>query len=231
MNIPPNAVFVYLEVDAGTTIAWRTAAAASLDHCFRNAFRQAWGKQYTARAGADGETLASLKPGEVGVQLQASSDVQGAAGYHDDGQIHVFRDGLSDDELSMCASHESFEAGVDPGACVWSDNGQGEEVAYETCDAVESFSFVPPGCTAPISDFVLPSFFDPSGVAPFSHTGAATAPFTTASANGTDYQIVRSVDENGAQQVTADLARHPRKKAKAHPSSRTARRLRSSRSV
>jgi hypothetical protein len=224
MNIPQNAVFVLLEVDAGTTLDWRTKSAASIDHVLTHSFRVAYGGAFRCRAGADGETMASLPPGEVAVQLEAVSDVPGAGGYHDDGAIHCFRDGVTDGELEVITSHETLEAARDPGANQWADDGQGHEVAVETCDAVEAYSFVPPGCEAQVSDFVLPSFFDPSGVRPFSHMDKPSAPMTTASAGGADYQIVRSVDENGAQQVTADLSGHPRKKAKAHPSSRTSRR-------
>jgi len=220
MKVPQNAVFVLTEAGAQTTPEWRQKAAASIDHALTHAFRAAWGGSF--RCVAQEDTTASGP--RVPVSLEDVSDVPGAAGYHDDGAIGGFRDGQSDTELSITASHEVEETAVDPGANRWADTGAGSEVAIETCDAVESFSFVPPGCELPVSDFVLPSFFDPSGDRPYSHLDKPVAPMTTATANGTDYQIERTVDENGAQQVTADLARSPRAKAKAHPSSRTSRR-------
>jgi hypothetical protein len=233
MNLPPNARFVLTNDGAGADVtdAFLSSCAASIDHVLTHSFKDAWGGQYTCVSSA---AAVPALPQDVKVSLQADSSVQGAAGYHDDGGIYCFRDGLpalssGAFAFSVVISHEVFEAAGDPGACRWSDNGQGEEVALEFCDAVESFSFVPPGQSDDVSDFLLPSFFDPGGVAPFSHLGKPTAPMTTASANGTDYQIVRSVDENGAQQVTAAVpghtfSRHPRANAKFHPSSRTRRR-------
>jgi hypothetical protein len=220
MNVPSNAVFVLTESGAQTTPEWRAKAAASIDHCLTHSFRAAWGGSFRCVPQEDTTT-----PGpRVPVPLEATSDVQGAAGYHDDGGIHVFRDGVSDEELSVIADHEIKEAAIDPGANRWADTGNGGEVALEMCDAVEGFSFVPPGCEMPVSDFVLPSFFDPSGARPYSHLDKPTGPMITAADSGANYQIVRRVDENGAQQVTAILEFHPRKAAKAHPSSRTSRR-------
>lgn len=227
MKIPPNACFVVTEAGANTTPEWRRAHAASVDHVLTHSFREAHGGAYRCVAQDD-----PVPEGTVPVvaPYEGTSDVQGALGYHDDGGIHIFRDGLSDDDLSVTGSHEIFEAALDPGANRWADSGAGEEVAIEDCDAVEAFSFVPPGCTAPVSDFLLPSFFDPDGVRPFSHMDKPTAPFQTVTDGGANYQLVRAVDENGVQQVTArgTIASH-RKKAKGHPSSRTSRRgLRSS---
>jgi len=220
VKIPRDAVFVLTEAGAQTTADFRAKSAASIDHCLTHAFREAWGGSRRCVPQEDTTT-----PGpRVAVPLGDTSTIQGVLGWHDDGAIHVFRDGMSDEQLSITADHEIKEAALDPGACIWSDTGTGQEVAYEACDAVEGFSFVPPGCEMPVSDFVLPSFFDPSGERPFSHLDKPTAPFTTAPDDGANYQIVRTVDENGAQQVTADLSRHPRAKAKAHPSSRTSRR-------
>jgi hypothetical protein len=220
VNIPPGAVFVLTESGAKTTATWRAKAAASIDHCLTHSFRAAWGGSFRCVPEEDATT-----PGpRVVVPLEATSDVQGAAGYHDDGAIHVFRDGVSDEELAVIADHEIKEAAIDPGANRWADRGDGTEVAFEMCDVVEGFSFVPSGCEMPVSDFVLPSFFDPSGARPYSHLDKPPAPMTIAPDQGANYQIVRTVDENGAQQVTADLGAHPRARAKHHPSSRTSRR-------
>jgi len=189
-------------------------------------------EHYALHYGHPGVTIttgvapAPTDPG-VPVYIRSSSDVPGAAGYHDDDGIYVFRDGLpalttGPFSLSVVISHEILEALGDPGANQWADNENGQEVARELCDAVESFCYEIDGVS--VSDFVLPSFFDPGGQAPLSFLGKPTAPMTTASANGTDYQIVRRVDENGVTQVTADLSRHPRKSKKLPPTSRTSRR-------
>jgi hypothetical protein len=228
MNVPPNARFVLTNEGAGADVtdAFLSSCAASIHHVLTHSFKDAWGQEYTCVSSTE---ASPALPNDVKVSLQADSSVQGAAGYHDDGGIYCFRDGLpalssGPFAFSVVISHEVFEAAGDPGANRWSDMGNGEEVALELCDAVESFSFVPPGQTDDVSDFLLPAFFDPDGVRPFSHLDKPTLPMTTATANGTDYQIVRSVDENGDQEVTADLSAHRRIQAKHHPSSRTSRR-------
>lgn len=223
MKILPGSVFVLIEAGANTTPEYRAKAAASIDHCLTHSFRAAWGGSYRCVAQEDTAT-----PGpRVPVPLRDSSDVPGALGYHDDEAIHVFRDGLSDEQLTVTADHEIKEAILDPGTNRWADRGDGVEVAEEACDVVESFSFVPPGCEMPVSDFVLPSFFDPSGERPYSHLDKPFAPMNIAPNGGQNYQIQRTVDENGAQQVTAiGLVGHARAKAKAHETSRTSRRLR-----
>jgi hypothetical protein len=127
MNVPPNAVFVLTEAGANTTPAWRAEAAASIDHALTHGFRGAWGGFFRCVPEEDTSTSGPRVP----VPLEGASDVPGAAGYHDDGAIHVFRDGASDAELCITASHEIEEAALDPGANRWADDGSGEEVAYE----------------------------------------------------------------------------------------------------
>jgi len=192
-----------------------------------------WG----APGGVPVKVVTGAAPGQgspdVPVYIRASSDVQGAAGYHDDDGVYVFRDGLpaltsGAFSLSVVVSHEVLETLGDPGANQWADNGQGTEYAREMCDAVEAYCYdvkISGGSTVSVSDFVLPSFFDPEGEAPFSYLDKPPSPFTTAEAGGADYQIARTVDEGGAQDVTADrLPRADRLAAKRHPSSRTSRR-------
>lgn len=162
----------------------------------------------------------------IPVYVRSSSDVPGAAGYHDDEGVYVFRDGLPEltsgaFSLSVVVSHEILETLGDPGANRWADTGDGTEVALELCDAVEANCYDKGGVS--VSDFVLPSFFDGGGVAPYSHMGKPSKPFTTASAGGADYQIERTGGSD-EKQVTADLAGHPRAKVKLMSSSRTFRR-------
>lgn len=163
----------------------------------------------------------------VPVYIRASSDVQGAAGYHDDDGIYVFRDGLPSlltgaFSLAVVVSHEILEALGDPGANRWADTGRGFMVAIEMCDVVEGYCYEIDGVS--VSDFTTPSFFDPEGQAPYSYLNKPGAPMTPASDGGADYQIELRVDDSGAQQVTASLGSHPRKVAKLHPTSRTSRR-------
>lgn len=169
----------------------------------------------------------------VPVYIRAKSDVEGAAGYHDDAGIYVFRDGLPEltkgaFSLSVVVSHEILEALGDPGANRWADMGNGVEVAIEMCDAVEGFCYDMAGTD--VSDFLLPSYFDPGGAGPYSFMGKPSAPFAIAPDANQDYQIERRVNEQGVKQVTAalvdgcDMTIHPRASAKRHHSSRTSRR-------
>ena len=188
---------------------------------------------YSAFWGNEGVTIAAgpLPSGPlesvVPVYVRASSDVEGAAGYHDDDGIYVFRDGLPEltsgpFSLSVVVSHEILETLTDPGANRWADQGNGLEVAVEACDAVEGFCYDIDGIS--VSDFLLPSFFDPDGQAPYSYMLKPEKPFTTAPDGGQNYQITRAVNEAGVKQVFASAVHASRLAAKQNPKSRTARR-------
>jgi hypothetical protein len=232
----PFHTFVLINENAGADVtqAVLDEIAEAVNAALQGEFKDAWGYDYLCRAGTD---LASVGPNEKAVRIQADSTVQGAAGFHDDGSIQVFRDGLPSltsgaFALSVVISHEIFETAGDLAANRWADDGGGTEYALELCDAVEAYSYKGWNGVA-LSDFLLPAFFDPTGEAPYSHAQYAPAPFTTAPASGADYQIVRRVSESGAQQVTAIQGSIPesRKNAKIHPSSRTSRRLDAARSL
>jgi hypothetical protein len=236
MRIPHNATFVLVNdsvTDADTTPAALAEVAAAIDHALQNEWKEEHGNDFHCVAGSPGQVMGPL---DIKVSLQEDSSVQGAAGYHDDDGIYCFRDGLpsfstGDFAFSVVISHEIFESAMDPGANRWADNGNGTMVALEACDAVEGYSWVPPipsgqpGAGVSISDFLMTSFFDADGKAPYSRCGKPTAPFTTAPDNGADYQIQLSVNESGEQQVTAVGNIHgTARKRKSHPSSRTSRR-------
>jgi|HubBroStandDraft_1064217.scaffolds.fasta_scaffold05466_4 hypothetical protein len=224
-----NIVLVDDNAGADVTPAILAQIAAAVQEQIHAHYAPHWGHpMVTVTAGAAPAEGSEAVP----VYVRASSDVEGAAGYHDDDGIYVFRDGLpaltsGAFSLSVVVSHEVLEALGDPGANRWADNGQGEEYALELCDAVEGYCYdlTVGGVTTSVSDFLLPSFFDAGGVAPYSYLGKPTAPLLTAPDNGADYQIARSVDESGAQQVTAIGTVHAaRLPAKKHPRSRTSRR-------
>jgi hypothetical protein len=229
VNLAPNSTFVLISVDAGAdvTAEWITKCAAAIDSALQTHVKWHWGGNYHCRSGA---VNATIGPNEVKVSLQASSDVQGAAGYHDDGGIYCFRDGLPDLDsgafaYSVVISHEIFETVGDPGANRWAQDATGTLYGLELCDACEGYFWLAPNGVA-LSDFVLPAFFDPSAGAPYSYTAKPTAPLTTAPDNGSDYQITQTAGSEA--QVTADRPspHGSRASAKAHPSSRTSRRLR-----
>jgi hypothetical protein len=225
--------FVLVNEDAGADVTAEALVniAAALEHVLQHAFKAAHGLDYHCRGGSP-----TIGANEHKVNLKAQSDVAGAGGYHDDGTVNCFRDGLpslstGDFAFSVVISHEVFETALDPGANRWAADTTGKLYALEACDAVEGFSFVPPipdgqpGAGVSISDFLLGAFFDPAAEGPYSHLGKPSGPFKTATDGGADYQIVMSYDPSGEQQVTAIGTVHPdRSAAKAHPSSRSSRR-------
>ena len=218
--------FVLVDDNAGEDVTPEVLAsiAAAVQRQVREHWAPNWGHPgVTITTGA---APGPLDPA-VAVYIRSSSDVPGAAGYHDDAGVYVFRDGLPEltsgaFSLSVVVSHEILETLGDPAANRWADNGRGQEVAIEMCDVVESYFYDIDGVS--VSDFTLQSFFDPEGQPPYSYLNKPGAPMVAASAGGADYQIVRAVDENGVQQVTADLSGHPRASVKGHATSRTSRR-------
>lgn len=84
--------------------------------------------------------------------------------------------------------HEADETTLNPIINVWRDLGDGtRETAQEACDAVEDTGYHWRG--ADQTNFLLPAWFNPFGVAPFDHLGVLAAPFTLSPGG---YMIVRS---------------------------------------
>lgn len=83
-------------------------------------------------------------------------------------------------------SHEIIETAGDPGADRWSKRPDGSEEAVECADPVQGTSYSVPvevlGETRQIilSDYVLGSYFDPEGKAPYDRQGVLTGPFSIA---------------------------------------------------
>jgi hypothetical protein len=113
-------------------------------------------------------------------------DVDGALAYHSVdalgrpyGRMLPPADPLDATDLS----HEALETMGDPTADRWVKRPDGSEVAVEVCDPVQGDPYDQPatvlGETRQIkaSNYVLPPFFDPAGVAPFDRLGNVRAPF------------------------------------------------------
>ena len=109
------------------------------------------------------------------------SDQAGALGYHDvNGNpiAYVFvKDDIADGVTpSVTGSHETLEMLADPEINQVVD-AMGNEYAREVCDACEDeqFAYMIDGVL--MSDFMLPSWFNLAGTAPFTHQNAVTVPF------------------------------------------------------
>lgn len=194
-------------------------------------FSKAWGGGYAVRI----DTRGNVREGECPVIIQDKLDVPAAAGYHDldtsgAPAAYIARTCASSltkgsGSLSVTISHELLEAAGDPCANRWVDRGDGTEEAIEVADRVEDVAYEAPNGVA-VSDFLLPSAFDPLAERPFSFRDSIAHPFDMTPGG---YALVRSVgtDEHQATPGHARLVGNPpaRRASKAHhPSSRVYRR-------
>lgn len=140
------------------------AAQVALD----SYFTPVWGQAATLQI-VDPKTL---KPNQVAPDgmwacvFWDNADVQGALGYHDLTQnnlplshIFVLTSTQNGGAVSVTFTHELFEMLGDPGIQMYATNYvNGQEYAYETCDAVEETDFQVNGVR--ISNFQYPSWFE-----------------------------------------------------------------------
>jgi len=165
-------------------------------------FCPAWGlASATVIVGGSGEPI----------HLFDNPDVAGALGYHDVDPVgnpyaHVFTDpsfeqGGSDwttgaYSISSVISHELLEMLGDAAANRFAFDGKARLYAQEACDAVESSSY---GITGvPVSNFVLPAWFNAQHAGPYYHLSHLHAPFSLESGG---YTIVERASTE--QQQTA----------------------------
>lgn len=131
-------------------------------------------------------------------------------------------------DLSVCSvlSHEVIETLGDPSCNRWAQQGDGSLVAIELADPVESDSYRitltavgGESVSGMVSNFVLPSWFDPDAAGPADYCGLVSLPFQI---RDTGYAIVMSggtVTEKWGREYPAW-----RKATKQTPAARTARR-------
>ena len=166
---------------------------------------------------------ATVPPGAWQVWFQDKTTLAGALGFHtDDGfpKSYVFVKDCLDDGLAwtVTASHETLEMLADPTINLTRD-ADGFTYALEVCDAPEDDSYAYPVNGIHMSDFVLPSWFDPNGSAPFTFRNTISKPLTLAPGG----YIGRRQGDGPWSQVMAD-GRIGRRAVKG-PSSRTKRRF------
>jgi hypothetical protein len=177
----------------------------------------AWGQpRNTHLVAPDASSVAARA---VKAYFLPNADVANALGYHDvdpqgDPYIRVFVGTILQNggsklsgsvSVSVCASHEAAEEAADPQCTLYSKpESNGNEVAIEVADPVENNSYkvqTSDGTDVDVSDFVFPSFFDPSGSPPYDQLKLVGSPFQILSGG---YEIVRS--PNG--QVNQVFGRH-----------------------
>lgn len=113
--------------------------------------------------------------------IRAEIDAPGALGYHDDVGGAILAEVKFTAGADVTGSHEIAEELGDPRCDRWLPFDRDHEQAGELCDRVEGDSYVQPAtvlgetCQIRVSNYLLPSAFDPSGRAPFDRLGRLTA--------------------------------------------------------
>jgi hypothetical protein len=167
---------------------------------------------YYVRAG---ESSTDIQPGEqVYSFVPTLAQAPGASAYHDtDGKgvpvaycaVTTCSSLLGPSGISVDCSHELLEAAADPSCNLMADNLAGLLVAYEVCDPVEVQTY--PSYVddkVQVSNFVLPSWFDPKASAPYDFMTEAKldgavappGPLQIAPGNGGNYVITETSTEN-----------------------------------
>lgn len=141
--------------------------------------------------------------------VQADLDVPGALGYHTDDLGVVLARVKVSGQTSITMSHEEAEETVDPTSDRWDPFDDDHEQAHEVSDRVEGDSYMQAATIlgetrqVPVSNYLLPSAFDPAGRAPFDRMGKLTS-WNGMTPGG--YVIVRDITTGKVGDVFAQRA-------------------------
>jgi len=156
--------------------------------------------------------------------LNIVDSLTGRAGVHSNFQGQPSAEVVNDDQLSITLSHELLEMLVDPSGTTVKQAADldpysgGQQVNYlvEVCDPCAVYSYDIDG--VPVSDFVLPSFYDPTATGPVDFLRTLAEPLPQAVPQGCYISWLDPQDGKWHQQrpdgtfVTADATtgRNPR---------------------
>lgn len=136
----------------------------------------------------------TVPAGAIVVHIGDTSDIPGDAGYHtlagDQPVAHVFAKTITDGGggiltagegfavycVAQVLSHEICETFVDPKVQELADDFASHAWIIEVGDVVNENGYLIDGVQ--MSDFALPSFFDPNGAAPYSYADIPPSPFS-----------------------------------------------------
>jgi hypothetical protein len=159
-----------------------------------------------------------------------SIDMTGALGYHDDWAGTIYGQILAQgDATSVTLSHECLETLVDRTCTGWRPLPDGRDVALEVCDPCESDSYLQSvtifGETRGVmlSNYVLPSWFDPAGQFPYDRLRRLGSGAPTQTPGG--YILVRDQDGNVSNVFASGHMPARMIQKLSNPRSRTLRRL------
>jgi hypothetical protein len=223
-------LFDYIRDTELLTDAWCESVVAAIQNAANAHFTPAYGIALDCKFIPPS---AAWRQNSIQVWWQDHSPDAGDLGFHtDDGmpKAYVFVADCKTDGLdpAVTTAHETWEAAVDPD--INKTVTVGDSVyAYEVADAPEddSFAFEVDGLNGQkhlISAFVLPSWFDPNGTAPFAYplTVPITAPLTLATGG---YIGVRQLPDGQWTQRTASAETFTSPRQIKRATSRTVRRF------
>lgn len=153
--------------------------AAVLQKQVDNDFAPVW----NVRADISVLSAGAVLPEET-LPLTIVPSLPGQAGVHTNAQGQASAEAVNGDQLSITLSHELLEMLADPlGTRVkrapdLDPYSGGQQVGYlvEVCDPCAVYSYYIDG--VPVSDFVLPSFYDPYATGPVDFAGFMAEPLT-----------------------------------------------------
>lgn len=188
--------------------------AAAADAQLREDFCPAWaGTDYTPVTFFSSTADLPVASGIARLLIiQDTIDQPGAAGYHDFNGVPrsvILANGAS---TSIAISHEALEMTADPNADKWVKMPDGREVAVEVADPVQGdvywklVTILGAERYIAVSNFVLPSWFQPTGSGPFDRVGTVDQAFGIAEGG---YLIVLATDGSvsdvwGSEKAKAD---------------------------
>jgi hypothetical protein len=108
------------------------------------------------------------------------------------------------DAISMTASHEALEMLGDPAANEYCLDDQRRLWSREVCDPVQETAYkimTSRGDRVPVSNFVLPAYFNPWGRGPYDHRKVLTQPFSLAKGGYAVYQRATTEHERDAKSL------------------------------
>lgn len=155
-----------------------TYLCEALDIQLRQHFCPAWNLEHWPCTGYS--DLSKLTPGTFyAMGILSVLDVDGAEGYHNAfaGLAYSRIRRGTFNQTVITGSHEACELRLDPLCNRWVklDDNSERSVAIEACDPCEADSYeievdlFGEKRKLPVSDFVLPSYFDPAGKRPYSY--------------------------------------------------------------
>jgi hypothetical protein len=192
---------------------------AAVDAQLREDFVPAWaGVDYTPAtffASADDLPVAS---GIARLMIiQDTIDTPGAAGYHDFEGVPRSVILAQGQQTSVTMSHEACEMTADPNADKWVRQPDGSDVALEVADPCESDTYAKlvtilgADRYVLVSNFVLPSWFQPAGSGPFDRLGTISQALDLAPGG---YKIIQGADGKVSDVWGSEEARAARRLAK-----------------